>query len=171
MTATRSRTARPSSSSAPRGTHATIVCSRGSPTKPAPSSTPRGCALSTAGPTSPISCPMYPAQWFGRRTPRPSTMCGSTKTTDPPASFAMGWVRRWPRMCACSRKPIPAFSFQSTVICRGASAIFRPTITKHRKRGSSIFPHPKPSRRSLPRANPASSTMWNTIPPSKAVRR
>src|SRR5207244_10374738 len=77
------------------------------------------CALSTAGPTSPISCPMYPAQWFGRRTPRPSTMCGLTKTTDPPASFAMGWVRRWPRMCACPRKAVPAFSFQSTVICRG----------------------------------------------------
>ena len=54
--------ARPSSGSAPRGIHPTIVCSRGSPTKLAPSSTPRGCALSTRGPTSPTSCPMHPAE-------------------------------------------------------------------------------------------------------------
>ena len=171
MTATLWRTARPSSGSEPRGIHPTIVCSRGWPTKLAPSSTPRGCALSTAGPTSPTSCPMHPAQWFGRRTPRPSTMFGLTETTGPTASFAMGWVRRWPRMCAYSRKPIPAFSFQSVAIRRDASAIFRPTITKHRKRGSSIFPHPMPSRPSLPRANPASSTKWNTIPPSTGARR
>ena len=89
MTATRSRAARPSSASATRSIHPTIVCSRGSPTTPAPSSTPRGCATSTPAPTSPTSCPTYPAQWFGRRTPRPSTMCGSTRATDPPASFAM----------------------------------------------------------------------------------
>jgi hypothetical protein len=50
---TRSRTARPSSDSAPRGIHPHIVCSRGSPTKPAPSSTPRVCALSTPGLISP----------------------------------------------------------------------------------------------------------------------
>jgi hypothetical protein len=42
---------------------------------------------------------MHPAQWFGRRTPRPSTMSGLTKTTDPPASFGISWGRRWPRMC------------------------------------------------------------------------
>jgi Prolyl oligopeptidase, N-terminal beta-propeller domain len=100
-----------------------------------------------------------------------SAVVGLTKTTGPTASFAMGWVRRWLRMCACSQKPIPAFSFQSVAIRRDASAIFRPTITKHRKRGSSIFPHPMPSRRSLPRANPASSTKWNTILPSTAARR
>src|SRR6478752_1385999 len=114
---------------------------RGSPTPPAPSSTLRGCATSTPAPTSPTSCPTYPAQWFGRRTPRPSTMCGSTRATDPPASFAMSWVRRWPRMYACSPRPIRVFSFQSTAICRDASAIFRRTIMRHRKRGSLILPH------------------------------
>jgi oligopeptidase B len=66
-----------------RGIHPHIVCSRGSPTKPAPSSTPRVCALSTPGPISPTSCQMHPAQWFGRRTTRPSTMCGSPHLLDP----------------------------------------------------------------------------------------
>ena len=36
---------------------------------------------------------------------------------------------------ACSPRPIRVFSFQSTAICRDASAIFRPMIMRRRKRG------------------------------------
>ena len=165
------QTGRPSSGWVPRGIHPTIACSRGSPTKPALSSTQPGSVLSTLAPTSPTLCPMHPAQLFGPRMPQPSTMCGSTKVTDPPASFGIGWVRRWPRTSGCLRKPIPGFSFQSAAICRDTSAIFPSTITRRQKRGSSIFPPLMPSQLSLPRAKPASSTKWSTIPPSKAARR
>src|SRR3984893_13844570 len=57
--------------------------------KLAPSFIRRVFASSKLAPTSPMWCPTPAAQQFGRKMPRPFTMCGSIKITGPPGFFAI----------------------------------------------------------------------------------
>ena len=101
-----------------------------------------------AAPTSPTSCPMTSGAVVWTQDASAFYYVRLDENHRPAGVFRHGLGTPVAADDALFTRADPGFFVSDRPrIRRDASAIFRPTIMRHRKRGSSILPHPLPSRR------------------------